>query len=210
MHVIEDKLRILIVDDEPLICDNLELYLNNQDYMVVGKAYDYEEGSSLFMKTEPDLALLDINFEEEKDGIDLAEWMIKIRPLPIIYLTSYSDKETIERAKKTLPQGYLVKPFNEQSLITTIEIALTNFSNYANMGRSQLSLQQINRFLNNKLSEREFEILQKIYDGITNQQICNDLFISINTLKTHINHAYLKLEVRTRSEAIAKLRKFAN
>jgi len=208
MHLIEDKIRILIVDDKPLICDNLEMYLNTQDYIVVGKAYDYEDGTTLFLKTEPDLVLLDINFEDERDGINLAEWILKIRPLPIIYLTSYSDKETIERVKKTAPQGYLVKPFNEQSLITTIEIALTNFAIYSNKGNSQLNLQKLNYSLMNKLSNREFEILQKIYSGLTNQQICNELYITINTLKTHINHAYLKLDVQTRSEAMAKLRNF--
>lgn len=208
MQLIEDKIRILIVDDEPLICDNLEMYLNTQDYRVVGKAYDYEDGITLFLKTQPDVVLLDINFEEEKDGINLAEWILKTRPLPIIYLTSYSDKETIERAKKTMPQGYLVKPFNEQSLMTTIEIALTNFAIYSNKGNSQLNLKKLNLSLMNKLSNREFEILQKIYNGLTNQQICNELFITINTLKTHINHAYLKLDVQTRSEAMAMLRNF--
>jgi two-component system, response regulator PdtaR len=208
MQLIEDKIRILIVDDEPLICDNLEMYLNTQDYTVVGKAYDYEDGINLFLRTEPDLVLLDINFEDEMDGINLAEWILKIRPLPIIYLTSYSDKETIERAKKTMPQGYLVKPFNEQSLITTIEIALTNFATYSNKGNSQLNLEKLNLSIMNKLTNREFEILQKIYNGLTNQQICNELYIAFSTLKTHINHAYLKLDVQTRSEAMAKLRNF--
>ncbi|MFT4152209.1 response regulator transcription factor [Parafilimonas sp.] len=66
--------------------------------------------------------------------------------------------------------------------------------------------EKINRHILNRLSEREFEVLKLIYTGMTNQQIAEALYISVNTVKKHINNAYLKLDVLTRTTAISKLR----
>jgi DNA-binding NarL/FixJ family response regulator len=201
-------IKVLIVEDEPLIAKNIGMYLNNNDFEVSGIAYDPEDALLQLKRNPPDFAILDINLESDTDGIQLAEHINRNNFIPFVYLTSYSDKETIERAKKTNPSGFIVKPFNEKTLYATIEIALFNHSQQANMHVPSLSFEKINKKLITPLSDREFDVIKLLYDGKTNQQIAGTLFIAINTLKKHINNAYFKLDVASRTEAIARLREY--
>ena len=201
-------IRVLIVEDEPLIAKNIGMYLNNNDFEVSAIAYDSEEAMFQLKRQPPDFAILDINLESERDGIEIAEYINRNNFIPFIYLTSYSDKETIERAKKTNPAGFIVKPFNEKTLYATIEIALANHAQQANRHVPELASDKINKPLVNPLTEREFEVMKLLYEGKTNQQMADELFIAMNTLKKHINNAYFKLDVNSRTLAIAKLRQY--
>ena len=201
-----DTIRILIVEDEPLIAENISMYLNNHNFAVSGIAYDDEEALAELKNNPPDAVLLDVNLESAKDGIEIAEYINNNNRIPFVFLTSYSDKTIVERAKRTNPAGYIVKPFNEQTLYTTLEIALANFATRANQHVPKLSLQKINMNLPGPLSDREFEVLELIYEGKTNQQICDLLFIAMNTVKRHVTNAYFKLDVNNRSGAITVLR----
>lgn len=199
-------IKVLIVEDEPLIAKNIGMYLNNNDYEVSAIAYDPDEAIFQLKKHGPDFAILDINLESDKDGIDIAEYINQNNFIPFIYLTSYSDKDTLERAKKTNPVGFIVKPFNEKTLYATIEIALSNYAQQANKHVPVLLAEKINKNLVNPLTEREFDVIKLMYDGKTNQQIAAELFIAMNTLKKHINNAYFKLDVYSRTTAVAKIR----
>lgn len=201
-----DTIRVLIVEDEPLIAENISMYLNNHNFAVSGIAYDDEEAFAELKNNPPDAVLLDVNLESAKDGIEIAEYINNNNRIPFVFLTSYSDKTIVERAKRTNPAGYIVKPFNEQTLYTTLEIALANFATRANQHVPKLSLQKINMNLPGPLSDREFEVLELIYEGKTNQQICDLLFIAMNTVKRHVTNAYFKLDVNNRSGAITVLR----
>lgn len=101
---------------------------------------------------------------------------------------------------------YLVKPFNEKSLLTTLEIGLANYAMQANQVVPTLQLKQLNKHLISPISDREFEVISLIYAGKTNQQIAQELYISLNTIKRHINNVYTRLDVTSRSMAIAKMR----
>lgn len=199
-------IKVLIVEDEPLIAKNIGMYLNNNDFEVSAIAYDSDEAMHQLKRQPPDFAILDINLESEKDGIDIAEYINQNNFIPFVYLTSYSDKDTLERAKKTNPAGFIVKPFNEKTLYATIEIALSNHAAAANRHIPTLAFDKINKNLVTPLTDREFDVLKLIYDGKTNNQIAGELFIALNTLKKHINNAYFKLDVSSRSTALAKLR----
>lgn len=199
---------VLIVEDEPLIAKNIGMYLNNHDYEVSAIAYDPDEALFQLKRNPPDLVILDINLEAERDGIELARYINEHNNIPFVFLTSYSDKDTLGRAKATNPYGYIVKPFNEKTLFATIEIALFNHARDLNRHVPRLDPVKINRQLVTPLSEREFEVIQLLYDGKTNQQIAADLFISMNTLKKHINNSYFKLDVTSRTIAVARLRDF--
>lgn len=202
------NIKVLIVEDEPLIAKNIGMYLNNNDYEVAGIAYDPEEAFFLLKKNQADFAILDINLESDKTGIDIAEYINRNNFIPFIYLTSYSDKETIDKAKQTNPSGFIVKPFNEKTLYATIEIALANHASHSNKHVPGLSFDKINKQLAAPLSDREFDVLKLLYEGKTNQQIADALFIAMNTLKKHINNTYFKLDVTGRTAAIATLREF--
>jgi DNA-binding NarL/FixJ family response regulator len=200
------ELRVLIVEDEPIIAENISMYLNNNDFMVSGIAYDDLEAKEQLANNTPDAVILDINLDSNQDGIAIAKHINNNYHLPFLFLTSHSDKETLQRAKQVEPNGYIVKPFNEQTLLATLEIAISNHANRQNRQIPELNIDKINRYLLSPISEREFEVLQKIYQGKTNNQIANDLFVTVNTIKVHIKNTYLKLDVSSRTTAIARLR----
>lgn len=200
------EFRIVIIEDEVIIAQNIAVYLDNNDFTVSGIAYDAEEGIALLTQQRPDAAILDINLDSEKDGIQIAEFINSNLHIPFLYLTSHADKETLERAKKTGPSGYIVKPFNEKTLLATLEIAISNYAQKSNKQVPSISMDKINKHLISQVSEREFDVLEQIYAGKPNMQIAGDLFVSVNTIKKHINNVYIKLDVNSRSTAIARLR----
>lgn len=199
-------LKILIVEDEPLIAEGIALHLRQSSFAVAGIAYEPDEAMQYLQTKSPDMAILDINLEHEMDGIALAEFINRTCPMPFIYLSSYSDKPVLERAKATSPAGFIVKPFNKNTLLATLEIAASNFAQQSQKHVPALSLLKINKGLPDPLSEREFEILQLLYDGRNNQEICDRLFIAMNTVKRHVTHIYFKLDVKSRTEAITLIR----
>ena len=87
-----------------------------------------------------------------------------------------------------------------------MEIAISNFAQANKHGQEKIDIEKINKHLLSPVSDREFDVLQLIYDGNTNQQIAEKLFVSINTIKKHINNTYLKLDVESRTSAIVRLR----
>jgi DNA-binding NarL/FixJ family response regulator len=202
------SIKILIVEDEPLIAEGIALHLKNSAFTVSAIAYDADEALQALQAKTLDIAILDINLDSEKDGIELAEYINKSYPMPFIYLTSYSDKAIMDRAKATSPAGFIVKPFNKNTLLATLEIAMSNFAQQSNNHVPQLSLVKINKNLTDPISDREFEILQLLYDGKTNQEICNLLFIAMNTVKRHVTNTYFKLDVKSRTEAITLIRNY--
>jgi len=112
--------RILIVEDELIIAEDMSNMLSNMGYTIVGIAMDFEEAITLLNEDKPDLILLDVNLGGKKDGINLAEEINLTYNIPFIFTTSYSDTATLERAKKTNPVNYLVKPFKSEQLFTAI------------------------------------------------------------------------------------------
>lgn len=123
-----DKVKILVVEDEIIIADDICDILSELGYETLEPVINYSEAIEAIEKYKPDLAILDIQLAGSKDGIDLA-WKIKEDyQLPYIFLTSNADPTTVERAKKVTPPAYLVKPFNKDDLYTSIEMALYNYS----------------------------------------------------------------------------------
>jgi DNA-binding NarL/FixJ family response regulator len=202
------KLKILIVEDEPAIAENISMYVDNNDFEVSAIVYDSEDAFIQLKTNTPDAVILDVNLESEKDGIDIARFINEKYQLPFLFLTSYSDKSTLDRAKLVKPSGYIVKPFNERTLLASLEIAISNHAAEKNHDLPKLQMEKINKHLLAVLTEREFEIAQLIYDGVTNTQIAERIYISINTIKTHLKSIYLKLGANTRLEVIQKLREW--
>lgn len=120
------KVKILVVEDEIVIADNICDSLDELGYEVFEPAINYTEAVELLKTERPDIAMLDIQLAGSKDGIDLA-WHIKENyNIPFIFLTSNADPRTVERAKKLTPPAYLIKPFVKDDLYTSIELALYN------------------------------------------------------------------------------------
>ena len=122
------SVKIMIVEDESIVAMDLAMRLQKAGYEVVGMADNSDDALTLFKEEEPDLVLMDININGEKDGIETAKLLKKVRDVPLIFLTAFSQSENVNRAKEANPSAYLVKPFNNDSLYTSIEIAIHNFA----------------------------------------------------------------------------------
>lgn len=114
---------VLIVEDEPLIADDLSFCLEDLGIDHVDVSLKYEDAQKKLMQNSFDLALLDVNLSGEKDGIQLANFINTQSRIPFIFITSYYDQETLNRAKKTNPYGYILKPFDKQEIKVNVEMA---------------------------------------------------------------------------------------
>ncbi|MCX7788954.1 MAG: EAL domain-containing protein [Spirochaetes bacterium] len=116
--------RILIVEDEKIIALDLKRRLLDFGFEVIGIIPTGEDALTVAEKEVPDLILMDIMLKGEMDGIEAAKQIRHSLDIPVVFLTSYSDQDTLERAKQAEPFGYILKPFKERELLTTIEIVL--------------------------------------------------------------------------------------
>lgn len=117
------KPKILISEDEVIIAEDIAASLEEMGYETC--AIDSGEDTiDMIRETQPDLVLLDINLRGDVDGVDIGSRIKEEFHIPFIYLTAYADRATVDRAKKTEPDAFLVKPFDEKSLRSAIEIAL--------------------------------------------------------------------------------------
>jgi len=116
--------KILVVEDDSIIALTIQGRLKQFGYEVVGRASTGEDALKKVKDLQPDLVLMDIHIKGPMDGIQTAERVYGFYNIPVVYLTAYSDEKTLERAQKTSPFGYVVKPFNDETLRTTIKMAL--------------------------------------------------------------------------------------
>jgi two-component system, response regulator PdtaR len=116
--------KILLVEDDDIIAKVEDWRLKNLGYEVAGRATSGAEAMELVVKTRPDLVLMDINIKGELDGIETAKMIKKGFSIPVVYVTSHSDGPTLDRAKATMPDGFIVKPFEDNDLRIAIELAL--------------------------------------------------------------------------------------
>ncbi len=168
--------QILLVEDENLIALDLTHRLNNLGYMVVGWVPSGEEAIVLAAQLSPDLVLMDIKLKGRIDGIEAAEQIKAQLDIPIIYLTAFVDKATIQRAKITAPFGYLVKPVDERELSTIIEMALHKHQLEQQLKQYRLHLEELvtertaelarsNQLLQEEINRRQKAEEQYLHDA---------------------------------------------
>ena len=116
--------KILIVDDEVVVAEAIRRQLRSLGYLVVGVVSTGSEAVQLAGEHRPDLVLMDIKLKGPMDGIEAAAAIQSRYAIPVIYLTAFSDEETLERARPTLPLAYLIKPFVSSDLRAAVELAL--------------------------------------------------------------------------------------
>lgn len=126
----DQKIKILIVEDEAIIAESIRLSLDDLGYEVTGTCYKYDEALQAISKDEADIILLDINLgtSSEKNGLELASLISSTTKKPFIFLTAYNDLDTIKQATKLQPSGYLIKPANTATLFAAIQTSIENFS----------------------------------------------------------------------------------
>jgi DNA-binding LytR/AlgR family response regulator len=122
------KTNVLVVEDESIVSKDIQYSLKKLGYNVVGAASTGEKAFELASSENPDIILMDIMLKGDINGIETAERVKKELNIPVIYLTAYADEATLAKAKVTEPYGYIIKPFKEVDLHTSIEMALYKFS----------------------------------------------------------------------------------
>lgn len=126
----DQKIKILIIEDEALIAENLRYTLEDLGYEVTETCYTYDEGMAALMRNDADLVMLDINLSSSvagHNGLALAGIMrAGSYPKPFIFLTAYNDMDTIRQATKLGPSGYLIKPVNAATVFAAIQTAIEN------------------------------------------------------------------------------------
>jgi len=120
----KETLKVYVVEDEPLILESIKIIIDEGGYKVCGTSDNVKDAVLEIEKLQPNLILVDVMLNGDLDGIDLINRLKAKNNIPFIFLTSLSDDETLKRVKSTNPFGYIVKPFNENTLLANIELAL--------------------------------------------------------------------------------------
>ena len=121
-------MKILLIEDEFILASELAETLELEGYDVVLTADNGQEALDFYQANEVDLVLCDININGDWDGIETVMRLLEIKQVPIIYLTAFTDKDTLERAKLTFPAAYIPKPYHITNLRMAIELAINNFA----------------------------------------------------------------------------------
>lgn len=133
-----NKIKILIAEDEEIVAKNIEKRLTADGYIVVASVSTGEEAIEKAKSLTPDIILMDIKLKGKIDGIETADIIRRDFQLPVIFLTSYADEETFQRAKNTEPFGYLIKPFENKELNRVVELALYKNKIYQELVETKL------------------------------------------------------------------------
>ncbi len=154
-----EKTKILVVEDESIVARDIRNMLLGLGYDVSAVISDAQEAVKNAKKERPHLVLMDIMLQGEISGVEAADQIYSAFKIPVVYLTAYADETTLQRAKETEPFGYLLKPFEERELKTTIEIALYKFG-------MEMKLKERERWLTTMLKSIEDGVIATDIKGI--------------------------------------------
>ena len=193
------KLKILIIEDDPIISLDMKSLLVSEGHTIVGIASKGTQALDFLVTRVPEFVILDIHLGDQVSGIEIAEVIHSKYEIPYIFLTAFSDDATMSSAQEQAPWGYLVKPFQDRTLLSTITTAWNNYQRIQNSNavriEETLSI----------LTKQEKNICRALIKGGSYQQIADELFISLNTLKYHVKNIYRKLSISGRAELISKI-----
>jgi DNA-binding NarL/FixJ family response regulator len=201
------SIRLVVVDDHALFRSGLISLLSGmEEFQVIGEANNGREALEIVKNSKPDVLLLDVNMPE-MGGVETVKALKESETCRILMLTISKSDEDLLGAIRAGADGYLLKSASPDELSKAIR--------YVHEGHSVLApdvTRQVMRavnveqphMVNRGLSDREMEVLECLADGKTTSQISNELFISDNTVKTHVRHILEKLEASNRAEAVSK------
>ncbi|MDT2755341.1 response regulator transcription factor [Enterococcus pseudoavium] len=198
-------IRVLLVDDHEMVRLGVSSYLSIQsDVEVVGEAENGEEGYEKALELRPDVILMDLVMEV-MDGIESTKKILKDWPeAKILIVTSFIDDEKVYPAIEAGASGYLLKTSTAHEIANAIRKTYNGERVLEPEVTTKMMEQLSNRHhhvLHEELTNREQEILLLIAQGMSNQEIADELFITLKTVKTHVSNILAKLEVEDRTQA---------
>ncbi len=194
------KKRILIVEDELIISEDICIIVKNCGYSVAGVTTSGEGAVSLAAELNPDLVLMDIILEGNMTGLESAETIFSELEIPIIFLTAYADNKTLQKVLKTGPYGYIIKPFDERELRVTLELA---FYKHAMERELKISEEKYRRI---------FENIQDIYYEVDMNGIILEMSPSVEVFTEYLRQDLIGKQIddiyaepKQRKEMLIKL-----
>jgi len=196
----KERIRILIADDHTVVREGLvALAKRKSDMVIVAAASNGLEAVELWKQHRPDVTLLDLRMPE-LDGVGAIKAIREVDPnAHIVVLTTYDRDEDIYRAIKAGAKAYLLKDTARDALVETVRRVFAGETYLPPPIAAKLA----ERVSGAALSQREMEVLQRMATGKSNKEIGAELFISDGTVKTHVSSIFTKLDVVSRTEAIA-------
>ena len=171
--------KILIVEDEVLIAFDLKEILEEENHQAIINIPNIRTALDLIDSEKPDLVLIDINLKDNDDGVEIGKFLLKKDNIPYIYITSHTDKSTLDRVKETRPHGFIVKPFKPIDVKTTIEIVLNNFQH------KNVDIMRSIEPIKNDVPFRIKEVINYINNNIFNKIEIDNLAQLTNWKKHH-------------------------
>jgi len=175
--------KVLIVEDELLVAADIEESLEILGYKVIGSVASGKAAIKKVNEQLPDIILMDIMLKGDMTGIDTANVIRQKYDVPIVYLTANADIATIEKAKVSLPYGYIIKPFTEKDLQTNIEIARFKFNNDIKV---KMESDQYNRFFSNPAGDNKTHVFIDAEKGLEKLDIDKIFYIESGTQNSTI------------------------
>lgn len=196
-------IRVLLVDDHEMVRIGVSTYLSSQkDIDVVGEADDGKNGVKMALSLKPDIILMDLVMKE-MDGVEATKQIIREWPeAKIIIVTSFLDDDKVYPALEAGASSYLLKTTRARDIAEAIRSTYHGQS----VLEPRVAAKMMNKIRNEEmpheqLTNREKEVLLLIAKGKTNQEIADELFISLKTVKVHVSNILSKLEVEDRTKA---------
>lgn len=205
-------IRVLIVEDQTLVCEGLELLLNLvEDIQVAGRAADGVEALQRMQEDRADLVLMDVRMPK-MDGIEvLREMKARGLSIPVILLTTFDDDAALLEGIRLGAKGYLLKDVSLATLTEAIRQVAAGGSMISPVvterllhGFEEAPLPADNGYRNEALTTREVEIIRLMTGGYSNREIAGALCLSEGTVKNHVSNILAKLGVRDRTRAVLK------
>jgi DNA-binding NarL/FixJ family response regulator len=195
------EITCLIVDDHEVVREGLRLALSRAPHIrVIGEASDGESAVSLVERRRPDVVIMDVRMPG-MDGLAATKVLTERMPdVSVLIFTAYSERSLLSRGLESGAKGYILKEAPHQTLLRAIE-KVANGEGYVDPALMPAFLSGKER--DDMLTGREREILQLLADGMSNADVASKLFISQETVKSHVRHILAKLEADTRTHAVA-------
>ena len=192
-------IKVVLVDDHPLIRKGLSQALNKDEISVVGEASSLSEGVALLNSTTPDICIVDLNLGSAS-GIELIKvGLVQNSNCAFIVLTMEDDLDTLIAAKAAGARAYITKGSPIENLIEVVKTVLTDRKDFIKLG----SFKDGAKRKDFGLTERELEVLQLLSSGATASAMGSILFLSEATIKSHLAAIYRKLEAANRAQAVS-------
>jgi DNA-binding NarL/FixJ family response regulator len=192
-------IKVVLVDDHPLIRKGLSQALNKDEISVVGEASSLSEGVALLNSTTPDICIVDLNLGSAS-GIELIKVGVVQNPnCAFVVLTMEDDLDTLITAKAAGARAYITKGSPIENLIEVVKTVLTDRKDFIKLG----SFKDGAKRKDFGLTERELEVLQLLSSGATASAMGSILFLSEATIKSHLAAIYRKLEAANRAQAVS-------